>query len=202
MLVKEFIETANTHLANSDWDSVQAYFLETTQSFIDDKKLVQLGEFFNQLLHNVLTTDHAEKVISHVKNIKSFRDGFQSAYQEALEVASQDSKIKALYFECFYDGGDSSAGNIFLCTSYTDCSISWTSEFIQVIGNIPIDEYYSFDVDFDFSNQERIVASFYVAVRLLLACFEVQNTINNTLYPVAFADHDWGDFVLLSDSVR
>lgn len=147
-------------------------------------------KFHTACLTAVAGQEQVERIC--VKNIERFEQEFARCLREGLEKARRDDRIKALYFEYFYDGGDASTGNLFLCESFDPDDDGWAADFGRagVVLGPSILPWMHFDPDFDLPAPLRTVAEMYVDANLLAACLREIDALGGIEYPFGFARHD------------
>lgn len=155
-----------------------------------DKDFDGLLRFHEANLRAVATAEQAERI--RVKDIERFRQGFARCLIEGLERARRDQRIQALYFEYFYDGGDASDGNLFLCESFDPEDDGWAANFGRdgVVLGLSVLPWMHFDPERELSQSTRTVADMYVDANLLVACLREIESIGGIDYPFGFAQHD------------
>lgn len=149
-----------------------------------------LLRFHGAGLAAVATAEQAERI--RVNDIERFRQGFARCLAEGLERARGDPRIKALYFEYFYDGGDASDGNLFLCESFDPEDDAWAADFGRdgVVLGPSVLPWMHFDPECELLQSTRTVADIYVDANLLVACLREIESIGGIEYPFGFAQHD------------
>jgi hypothetical protein len=163
---------------------------DVESSAIERHDLDGLVSFHEASLTAVATPEQFHHI--RVKNIERFGDGFADCLSRALVKARANPAIQALYFEYFYDGGDASDGNIFLCESFDPDDENWAANFGRdgVVPGPSVLPWMHFDPEIELPEPLRTVAMMYVDANLLVACLREIDALGGIEYPFGFAQHD------------
>lgn len=176
--------------AKSDWQALAELRHKTNQAFADSCDFSGLRAFYCSVIEDGL--DAAKADVARIDDIS----GFQTDVARCLAIAKESIQvldgIKGLYFEYFYDGGDSCAGNLFLCTEYTEDDDSWGAEFEEdgFIEGPGVSEYLNFDPELEWDDFSSHVALEYVNGILMAAALEAWHGCGIHGIPFGFANHD------------
>lgn len=188
---KQWIDQVAKAAKNQDWDVLTTLEVEVNQSFADKRDWPGVEQFYTEALKGSVKSDVIKKVT--VKDIAPFQTGVEHTLKLASQRAAEDSNIKAIYFEYFFDGGDSCTGNAFLCTAYNEEHDEWAAAFDGANGLIEgpsVFEYLNYDPDIDFDPRSNAVASAYVNGFLLAAWGRAVDKQREVKLPMGFAQHD------------
>lgn len=176
--------------SDSDWDAFSNLRKTTNQSFSSSFDSEGLIAFYEKLAASGLDESKFSEV--QVSNISDFQSEVAAAFQAALTRLPNMPQVKGIYFEYFYDGGDSGTGNLFLCNEYSDEDDFWGAEFDQdgMIDGPDVSPFFGFDPDFEWDPYQRYVAEEYVNGRLLAAVLEEWKKSGIAGLPFGFANHD------------
>jgi len=171
-------------IEQSDWEALSELRRSTNQAFASNMDHDGLQVFYDKVIRTGLDDSKHDdvKILSTEK--------YQSELAEAFRLAKGKipalNGVKGVYFEYFFDGGDSCTGNLFLCTEYSDNNDFWGSEFEKdgFIAGPSVFEFLNFDPEFEWENLPRFVGEEYVNGVLLALCCEIQGL------PFGFANHD------------
>ena len=175
----------------SDWDAFARLRTNTNQPFASTLDFEGLINFYEKLVDSAL--DQATLSEVQIDNIETFQSGVASALRTARSKLSDMPQVKGVYFEYFYDGGDSCIGRVYLCDSYSDDDDGWGAEYYTLdamIDGPDVSEFFSFDQDFEWEDYTRYVAEEYVNGRLLATVLEEWKESGITALPFGFANHD------------
>ena len=114
------------------------------------------------------------------------------AFPNTVEMSRAQHETKAIYFEYFYDGGDASTGDLFLCSEYSRENDEWASHFKKsnVINGPNVQSLLGFDPEIELDQPESVIAFAYAHARLLSALVRVRAALRFDALPVGFAQHD------------
>ena len=167
--------------SNADWDAFSRLRTKTNQRFA------------SALSYEGLSSFDAKRSTVRVDAIENFQSGVASAFRKARSKLAGMPQIKGIYFEYFYDGGDSCLGRVYLCESYSDDDDGWGAEYYSLdamIDGPEVSEFLDFDRDFEWDDYLRYIAEEYVNGRFLAAVLEEWQKSGITNLPLGFANHD------------
>ncbi len=177
-------------IEQSDWEALSELRRSTNQAFASNMDHDGLQVFYDKVIRTGLDDSKHDdvKILSTEK--------YQSELAEVFRLAKGKipvlNSVKGVYFEYFFDGGDSCTGNLFLCTEYSDNNDSWGSEFEKggFIAGPSVFEFLNFDPEFEWENLPRSVGEEYVNGVLLALCLEEWAKSEIQGLPFGFANHD------------
>jgi hypothetical protein len=184
---------------SKDWDVFNDLEREINQSFAAKKDWFGLEAFYTEALMSTVAPKIAQLV--KAKDFTPFQTAVEDVFKIASKRVAQNPGIKAVYFEYFYDGGDSCTGNAFLCTEFDENDDFWAAEFEgddAFIDGPSVFEYFNFDSDIDFESATDHLVRSYINSFLLAAwgrAFEKQVALR---LPGGFAQHDHPVIVIQS----
>ena len=176
---------------DSDWDALSHLRTKTNQRFASALDCEGLSRFYEELVD--LALDEAKLSEVRIDSIESFRTSVASALETARSKLPDMPKVKGVYFEYFYDGGDSCLGRVYLCEAYSDEDDGWGAEYYSLDAMVDgpvVSEFLGFDRDFEWDDYMRCVAEEYVNGRFLAAVLEEWTASGITGLPFGFANHD------------
>lgn len=177
--------------SDSDWDAFSRLRTKTNQLFASTLDYEGLRNFYEKLVDSGL--DQAKLSEVRIDKIEAFRSGVASAFRTAQSRISDMPQVKGVYFEYFYDGGDSCIGRVYLCEAYSENDDGWGAEYYSLdamIDGPDVSEYFGFDRDFEWDDDMRYIAEEYVNGCLLAAVLEEWKGSGITALPLGFANHD------------
>ena len=190
--LKEMITHGEKLLAQKQWHEYELLCREVEERCLMAKDFAGLMAFHEAGLKQLASAEEFEKI--RVEDLAKYQADFSKGLNEALAKARTNPAVKAIYFEYFYDGGDASDGNFFLCESFDDEDDDWASDFAGEEGLVPgfsILPYMDFDPDGDMDDDVTTKGYQYVDACLLAASLEVIEARGGITYPFGFAQHDW-----------
>lgn len=183
-LMQEFV---NAYQAQ-DWDKTDQIVTQITQKYLQQQDNAGLVLFWQNLLKQQSSHTEYEYVLSLVKNTDDFRKDIRQLLQKGIKKHQENSAIKAFYYEYFYDGGDASTGNLFLCLDFNKNDGEWASNFEDLVHGGLIQQYFADYEKFTSDISNNIAMKYTHAV---LQDIFIQEVKNNPLpIPIGFADHD------------
>ena len=187
---KEWLRRLDQICEQSDWDAMSKLRRDTNQAFADKMDGDGLKEFYENIIRTGLDDTRYEVV--RIDSIDRFQKGVAEALNAATNKLSALSGIKGIYFEYFFDGGDSCTGNVFLCTEYSEGDDYWAAEFEQdgFIEGPSVFDYLNFDPEFEWEDLPRYIGQEYANGMLLAACIEEWARSGIQGLPFGFAQHD------------
>ena len=177
-------------IKNFNSEAYRALCSQVDNYCLDKKDFIGLLEFYESGLREYASDAEFNRI--KIKNIDQFAKEFAEALQRALAKARQNSAVQALYFEYFFDGGDASDGNFFLCESFDEDDDEWACNFSRdgVVLGPSVLPYMNFDPEFTLSNELRMLGELYVDANLLITALVEIEKLNGIEYPFGFAQHD------------
>jgi hypothetical protein len=190
MIVSQWLDEFRRACEESDWDALEKLRHGTNQSFAERTDYRGIKRFYDEALRLGLDDDKLDAV--RIVDTESFQSGLSRAFSVAKSKLDQLSGIKGVYFEYFYDGGDSCTGNVYLCNAFSDEDDGWGAEFDQggFIEGPSIIEYFNFDLDFEWDELPRVLAEEYVNGTLFSATLEEWTRCEIRGLPFGFANHE------------
>lgn len=184
------MQTLISALDSQDYLGYDAHKKALIQQFIANHVRQGLINFWQELLKHYASFEQYQRTLSAVADTNAFASDINRLLAQGTGIAKTDDTVKAFYYEYYYDGGDASTGNLFLCTRFDpDPDSDWASDFDIVLEGMCIAPYFDFDPDWQMSNQTRTVASDYVH-SVLLGTVLAQLPQHALSLPFAFANHD------------
>lgn len=176
--------------ADSNWDALSELRKHTNQSFTSALDSIGLVHFYEELAATGLDEGKWPEV--RIDNLLEFQSGVAELFQTAQVKLASMPQVKGVYFEYFYDGGDSCTGDLFMCSEYSDEDDSWGAEFGQdsFVEGPDVSAYFDFDPDFEWDDFSRILAKEYVNGRLLAVVIQEWQKSGIAGRPLGFANHD------------
>jgi hypothetical protein len=196
---KGWVELVESAARRVRWDEIYGPHHEINQRFARERDWNGLELFHDEALH--LAASHAEYQNVRVKELAEFEVEISSILRQGLARAALNKKIKALYFEYFYDGDARCNGNLFLCDEYTEQDDGWAAEFdpSDTIAGPGVSKYLSYDREFTFSPFLQCIARYYVDAMFLGAAIRAWKEVGISGVPFGFSEHD-GRMVLVSEA--
>ena len=184
------IESARKFLTGGDWRQWGELCRDRESAMIETRDFDGFLRFHDAGLRFATTPEQFEQI--QIRDIGRFRKGFGRCLSRGLKKARSQAAIRALYFEYFYDGGDASDGNLFLCQAFDVDDEEWAAEFAEdgVIPGPSILPWLHYDPELEFPEDVRKVADVYVDAHLLVACLREIEAMGGIEYPFGFARHD------------
>ena len=174
------------------------YIIGQVQNAVDLNQGTELEQVLFECLKAHTNEQELARIIACHTCLSKFDEEFKLALEAAIKLAKKDKEIKALYCEYYYDGSDASIANIFLCDQTENDAVDWASSFTEVLGNIPIAEYFNYlKDDKELSNLGEKYAQHYIAVGMLNIILKHYRNLNPK-YPLGFGNHDWDLFPILT----
>jgi len=132
------------------------------------------------------------KIDSCLGNLRQFEVALERAVDEAINRAAGRSDIVAIYCEYFFDGGDGSSMDLFLCDRYTPTDDDWASHFgsSDVVSGPSVESLLSYDPEFELDGLPSVVADMYAYSKLLCAFGSLVSARADMPLPFAFAQHE------------
>lgn len=176
--------------STSDWEALAGLRKSTNQRYVSGLDHAGLVSFYEEVLASGLDESKASQV--RIEDIGPFRSGVAHAFQAAASRLATMPQVKAVYFEYFFDGGDSCTGNLFLCEQYSDADDYWGAEFGRdgMVKGPDVSPYFAFDRELEWELFPRYVAEEYVNGRLLAAVLDEWTKSGISGLPLGFANHD------------
>ena len=187
---KEWSKAAAKAAMEKDWEVFDKLKIDVNQRFTQKRNWDGLQRFYTEVLQSSVEPDVVKKVA--IKNLSKFEVGVERCLRKAVKEAAKDSSIQVIYFEYFYDGGDSCSGSVFLCTAYRDDEDYWASEFDPdggVIEGPSVFEYFHYDPKLEFDPFTSAVSNAYVDGLLLAAWGRAVDKQGLVKLPMGFAEH-------------
>lgn len=166
------------------------YLIEQTQIAADNKQLDKLSKSVMSCLKESASETDYKQVLACKRKLRQFDKDFLTALNTVKEKISGSKAIKALYFEYYFDGAEDNSGNFFLCNADESESSDWASDFSDVIGDIPIYQYFAYYSDSDWECSIRFYADFLIAINMISIALKYYKQEKITL-PLTFSSHDW-----------
>jgi hypothetical protein len=190
MQPEEWLAAIAAAIETQDWDRLRTLKLEANQPLVLEGESGDLVEFYDAALKEAATPEVYERV--RVKDLASFEARIREVILQGLEKANSRGDVQALYLEYFYDGGDASDANLFLCVQYSPDNDEWGAEFDgeNVIEGPSVLEYLNYDPDFKLEPPLDTICLEYVDGILLASCAKLWLSLEKQDYPFAFARHD------------
>ena len=190
MQPEQWLAAISVAIEKQDWDRSQTLKVEVNQPLALNGEPGELLRFYDTALKEAATPEVYERV--HVKELASFETRIRELISEGIEIARSSGGIKAFYLEYFYDGGDASDANLFLCNQYSSDNDEWGAEFDgeNVIEGPSVLEYFNYDPEFEFEPPLDSICLEYVDGILLASCVKLWRSFDKQDYPFAFARHD------------
>jgi hypothetical protein len=187
---KEWLQRLGQFCEQSDWDAMFKFRRDTNQAFAGEMDCAGLKEFYEEVIRTGLDDNKYEVV--KIDSVDRFQKGVAETLNAAKSKISTLSGIKGVYFEYFFDGGDSCTGNVFLCTEYSEDDDYWGAEFEQdgFIEGPSVFDYLNFDPEFKWDDLPRYIGEEYANGILLAACMEEWARSGIQGLPFGFAQHD------------
>lgn len=180
-------ELLNAYQAD-DWEKANQMVTQITRQYLQQQDSQGLVLFWQNLLKQQSSHTEYEYVLSLVKNTDDFRKDIRQLLQKGIKKHQENSAIKAFYYEYFYDGGDTSTGNLFLCLDFNKNDGEWASNFEDLVHGGLIQQYFADYEKFTSDISNDIAMKYTHAVLQDIFIQEVKN--NSLPIPIGFADHD------------
>jgi len=177
--------------SNSDWVEFSRLRKTTNQRFASTLDYDGLSSFYEELIE--LGLDDEKRSVVRINNIEGFQSSVAAAFGKACSRLSEIPNVKGVYFEYFYDAGDSCLGRVYLCEAYSDDDDGWGAEYYSLdamVDGPDVSEFLNFDQDFEWDDYPRYVAEEYVNGRFLAAVLEEWQKSGIKGLPFGFAEHD------------
>jgi len=188
--VQLFYDTIKASIERSNWEEIAKLQWDTNQQFCDARDVAGLRDFYAQLI--AISLDDMKQYALNETKIDVFQAEIALCLSRVKAVLPTLPDAKGVYFEYFFDGGDASTGNFFICDEYSDEDDYWGAEFSKqgFIEGPKILKYFQFDADPEWDSLSRLVGSSYADGMLLSAC--IAEWINSDIksVPLGFANHD------------
>ena len=194
----DFINKVKEYSQKQNWLELSDLAYEINQSFVDSGNIKELVGFYDKVLESSFTGKslllRENKWIKKISNRKY--GNFSSAVLEMLKKAklklNDNGSYKAIYLEYFFDGGDASTANLYLCSDFDEKDDDWASSFAKegFIEGIAVNSFLDFDPNFKLNEVEEFIANQYADARLLAATIDAWNESKLSNYPFGFAKHD------------
>ena len=190
MTPKEFICKLSDLVESEDWDGVGGLHHSVTQWHVDSNAITQLESFYGDALELVFDPGWMGKIA--ILQTTDFEDAITNLFLESKSRMSKSDSIKAVYLEYFYDGGDASTADVFLCNRYSDDDDDWAAHFAKdnVLDGPGISVFFDYDPDFELAVLQDQIAGFYVDCKLLCATVRAWQLANLADVVLGFARHD------------
>lgn len=193
MTPTEYVDLVCKAAAARDWDPLQPVLRDACQSFAERREWAELVLFFAQTMHVGTSVERRGQVHSCLGGLSDFKSELAASFAVVADRVAGDPGIKAIYFEYFFDGGDASNGNLFLCTRHSTSDDSdWASDFLKdgVVPGPSVASLLNFDPESDWDETVRFLANGYVHACFLAALGELLDKTGFGSIPVGFAQHD------------
>lgn len=189
---------AEALIAAEAWDDFEALCREVETACLSARDFTGLLAFHDACLKRIASPGDYARI--RIDDLAPFAQAFAALLDQGLARAQADPAVSALYFEYFYDGGDESTGNLFLCESFDPDDEEWASDFGHegVLPGPSVLPWLDFDPDFAMPERTLQVGERYVDAQLLVACAREIEARGGIACPFGFARHDWA-LVLLAD---
>lgn len=125
--------------------------------------------------------------------LPQFEHDLAATIGRAIAHASGRTDLKALYCEYFFDGGDGSSADVFLCRAYTPGDDDWASQFAgaDMFAGPNVQHLLDYDPDGDFEPTADCIANAYARGVLLGAFGRALAAHPQLALPAGFAEHDF-----------
>ena len=177
-----------------DWQSITHLTDNIYQSYSENKEWDALEIFFESVVLEVGNTALLETINRTMGDLSEFRHTLKININAALARAKIREDIKAIYFEYFYDGGDASVGDFFLCSRY---SLDEDSDWAAYFKNEDIIDGPNIQGRLDFERAGEELPDDYMSVahtlahaRFLASFGRLVDSIEDQPLPIGFAEHD------------
>lgn len=172
-----------------DWEKTNQIVSQITKQYLDKQDSQGLVLFWQDFLKQNTSHSEWDYVSNLVKNTDDFQKDIRHLLKAGIQKHQNNQNIKAFYYEYFYDGGDASTGNLFLCLDFNQSNGDWASNFEDLVQGNLISQYFNYFYHHFSSEIAYDIARNYThAVLLDVFIREVKNT--PLPIPIGFADHD------------
>lgn len=188
--IKYWAEQIWTAIRSDDFEALSDAHNSMVEELSKAKRFDDIITIATMVLKNGVDALAYERI--KLDNIVTFESDFTKLWGKGIRAALDNPEVKAIYFEYFYDGGDASDGNLFLCESFDVDDDGWASDFGRdgVILGMSILPCMDYDPDFDLDDEVRTIGDYYVDTLLYATCLKVICHSGETAYPFGFAMHD------------
>lgn len=191
------LATAKSFQSNeSNSEQLTDFLLEQIQIATETEQLDKLSKTVQSRLKQLADETAYQNILGCKRKLTRFDKDFIKALKEAIKRSAKDKTVKALYFEYHFDGGVNNTANFFLCQSYDQDYTEWASFFSEIIGDIPIYEYFNYDPDFLLSEVVNCYAEFLIVLKMLSIALKHYKK-EQVKYPLSVASHDWCEAINL-----
>lgn len=183
---------ANASSPNAYWDEIEPMWVSINQSYCDQHDDKGLESFHEDALRLCTEPDLYERI--RVKEQVSLQSQIDKLVDEALALANQDTKVKAIYFEYDYGGGPWGQLNAFLCFKHSSSRAiresDWFAFCEQSVEGPNVAALFQYDRNCEMSDGLGLVAGAYVDAVLLASVVRSIRRHRNATLPFGFARHD------------
>ena len=174
------------------WIDASTTFHALCQAYVDRHDVDGLVKVMRSQLESVCPVDAVAAVDSCFAAVTEFEAELRVAFKAAVNRAAGRSDVAAIYCEYFYDGGDCSSIDVFLCQSFTRSNDHWASEFLQSdrVNGPNIQALLNYDRELQLDPCADFIASSYAYTLLLRVFAHAVNSCKENALPVGFAEHD------------
>ncbi len=185
MQPKEWVKKLSEFDNNSEF--VRDFNFQLKQNLINNVTETDIVDFYEKSLQLCYNSEEFNSI--HIKSTLLFEKELKNKLTKAIKRAQNDSRIKAIHLEYFYDGGGACSCDISLCQNYSKVDDEWGAEFDSkdFFPGPKVNEFFDYPDFFDFP--QYIVASEYTEAVLLSAVIKVIKKVNKFGIPFGFAGH-------------
>ena len=181
------------HARSHDWDNATAAAQSLYQDHARRRDWDGLETALRHCLEAVCGHEQLDDVDDCLAGLPQFERALGETVGRAIAHAAGRADLKALYCEYFFDGGDTSSADVFLCHAYTRGDDDWASHFADadVLAGPNVQHLLDYDPDGDFEPTEDCIANAYARGMLLGAFGRAVAAHAPLALPVGFSEHDF-----------
>ncbi|MBL8300852.1 MAG: hypothetical protein JNN30_21125 [Rhodanobacteraceae bacterium] len=172
------------------WDPLPELRRSICQHFANARDWEGMEAFFEAALLSAVPEETCAAVSSRLGHLPTMAANLASAFDRAVDLASNNPNVKALYCEYFYDGGDGSTVDLFPCLRFERNDDFWASEFEEVVPGSPVQSYFGYDPELEVAEPAASIARDYLHAKLFGVVGHLVEERVRGRYPFGFAEHD------------
>ncbi len=189
---QNWLERMQKIVETQDWEAMSELRKQTNEHFAKTFDYEGLRQFYSTAMRCGLDAERSARLSA--ADSSQFQATIGKALVGVKAQLAQQSKIRGVYFEYYYDGTQdgSNTGNFFLCSAYSETEDGWGSEFEEdgFVDGAEIPDFFFFDADWEWDGLSRSIAEEAANGRLLAAVLEEWKASSITGIPLGFANHD------------